>query len=718
MMTAFGLGEVIGSAFRWISGFFSQPRQTQDVAVVPVEGFKRRIIAAEDYLAMPGAWRAEFDSYPERIAYPLSRLDQPPAPTLQKLPLIPFPVAPPLAAPPTESPASIPEEDDVVQPYSRSAISRPKAVPYISGERIFRRKAFISAKRAESLVEAAPGHPVEGRFLSPLPPASSRLSYPEPSRRNGSPRLREFYRKAREFSARTITPVQKPPKPTKPYVKPQPKAVAPHVQEAQGPESAEFKPGPVQSPSIHDISMIDASPPSPAPLHVQSPIDVYMPDAPPIKHVHWISESAINGKLLTCAPKHFYRDYMIDEVPEDRRHHREPPAAYDMENTSQYDTPPSRFATAEDLSPMDPEEPSDYMAELTKIFAEWRHDISKTPSLNEHISPYFATYLDDQLKAKQKVLAAQEAYRKKIREAAEEKARKEQEEVRKAEEALAALKLEEEAKKKAKEEEEAEKARKEALAAAAAQARKLISPLPEEWKQKVVKAMATERPDEALTPPPAIQLTRKDFGTLLPQSGIDAARGWLNDEIVNRFLEHITERAVEKEQWQAGSGPAPYFAFSSHWMTRIATSGAPAVSRWGRRKKIQGTNVLKAKILYIPICVGNHWTLLTILPQERKVEYLDSLGGIGQNFVAKAFEWLAHELKDLWKADEWTVVTDRSNLQTNSSDCGVFTVMNAFAMLRGLRPDETVKAVDMDLARWQIAATLLHGGCTGEFDWE
>jgi len=38
-------------------------------------------------------------------------------------------------------------------------------------------------------------------------------------------------------------------------------------------------------------------------------------------------------------------------------------------------------------------------------------------------------------------------------------------------------------------------------------------------------------------------------------------------------------------------------------------------------------------------------------------------------------------------------------------------------VLRGFRPDETVKADHMDLARWQVAATLLHGGCTGEFDW-
>jgi hypothetical protein len=580
---------------------------------------------------------------------------------------------------------------------------------------MFCRKAFISVKKSENLIEST-----TSRFLSPPPPTFSQFSYPDPSRRNESPRLREIYRKAKESSSKIITQVQKPLAPTKPHIKSPSNTAALHIQEARRPETLLDKPGSVQSPSIHDVSMLDVSPPSSTPLlptqpHTQSPIDVDMPDAPPIKRVHWISGSAINGKLLACAPKHFYQDYMIDEVPEDRRSHRQQPTAYDVEDTSQYDTPPSRFAKAQDLSPMNHDESSDHMAELTKIFAEWRHDISKTPSLNEHISPYFATYLDNQLRAKQKALAAQEAYNKKIQDAAEEKARKEQEEARKAEEALAALKLEEEAKKA----KEAEKAKKEALAAArAAQAKKLIKPLPEEWKQKVDKAMATEHLDEALTPKPAIQLTRKDFGTLLPQPGIDAARGWLNDEIVNRFLEHITERAQQKEKWQAGSGPAPYFAFSSHWMTRIVTSGAPSVSRWGRRKKIQGSNVLKVKIIYIPICVANHWTLLTILPQERKIEYLDSLGGTGQNFVAKAIEWLAYELKELWKPHEWTIVTDRSDHQENGSDCGVFTVMNAFAVLRGFRPDEMVKAENMNLARWQIAATLLQGGCTGEFDWE
>lgn len=708
MTTALGLSGIVGSAFRWISGFFSQAQQGQDVAVIPVENFKRRIIAADDRLAMPGAWRAEFDSCPQWIASPLARRDQPPPTTSQKLPLIPFPLALPPSAPLSESSAPIPEDGRIIQPHSKNPISRPKATPYVRGEQIFHRKAFIPVKKAENLIEAPP------------PPAFSRLSSYDPSRRNESPRLREIYRKARESSAKTITQVPKPLAPIKSRTKPPPNTVTPHIQEARRPETLSSKLGSIQSPSIHDVSMLDATPPSSTPLsppqpHKQSPIDVDMPDAPPIKRVHWISGSAINGKLLACPPKHFYQEYMINEVPEDRRSHREQPTAYDMESTPQYDTPISRFPMAQDLSPTDHDESTDHMAELTKIFAEWRHDISKTPSLNEHISPYFATYLDNQLKAKQKALAAQEAYKKKIQEAAEEKVRKEQEEIRKADEALAALKLEEEAKKA----KEAEKAKKEAIAAAkAAQAKKLIKPLPEEWKQKVAKAMATERLDEALTPPPAIQLTRKDFGTLLPQSGIDAARGWLNDEIVNRFLEHITERARQKEQWQAGSAPAPYFAFSSHWMTRIVDSGAPAVSRWGKRKKVQGSNVLKAKIVYIPICVSNHWTLLTILPQERKIEYLDSLGGRGQNFVAKAIEWLAYELKDLWKPHEWTIVTDRSDHQANGSDCGVFTIMNAFAVLRGFRPDEAVKADDMDLARWQIAATLLHGGCIGEFDWE
>ena len=270
---------------------------------------------------MPGAWRTEFDSYPQWIASPLARRDQPPSPTSPKPPVIPFPLAPIRSTPPSESPAAIPEEDGIIQPHSRNPLPRHNG--YVGGERIFCRKAFISAKKPESLIGVTTGRPAGNRFLSPPPPTFSRLSYPDPSRRKESPpRLREIYRKARESSTKIIAPVQKPSSPIKPLI--EPTAVL-DIQETPRPETLKFDPGAVQSPSIHDVSMLDATPPSSNPLlstqpHTQSPIDVDMPDAPPIKRVHWISGSAINGKLLACAPKHFYDDYMIDITENSLQH--------------------------------------------------------------------------------------------------------------------------------------------------------------------------------------------------------------------------------------------------------------------------------------------------------------------------------------------------------------------------------------------------------------
>lgn len=75
------------------------------------------------------------------------------------------------------------------------------------------------------------------------------------------------------------------------------------------------------------------------------------------------------------------------------------------------------------------------------------------------------------------------------------------------------------------------------------------------------------------------------------------------------------------------------------------------------------------------------------------------------------------ELKTDYNEEEWTVVARKTPQQTNGSDCGVFACYNAVAHVRGLDPMLAYKAEDMKLARKQLAATLLHQGFTGEFDW-
>ncbi|KAA8627604.1 ULP1 Protease Ulp1 family [Pyrenophora tritici-repentis] len=78
--------------------------------------------------------------------------------------------------------------------------------------------------------------------------------------------------------------------------------------------------------------------------------------------------------------------------------------------------------------------------------------------------------------------------------------------------------------------------------------------------------------------------------------------------------------------------------------------------------------------------------------------------------------YLEKELGDLFIPSEWNKDTvQRSRQQMNGSDCGVFTLLNALALLRGDDTNLVLPTDGMDDARRRIAATLLAGRPTTEF---
>ncbi|OCK83674.1 cysteine proteinase, partial [Lepidopterella palustris CBS 459.81] len=212
-------------------------------------------------------------------------------------------------------------------------------------------------------------------------------------------------------------------------------------------------------------------------------------------------------------------------------------------------------------------------------------------------------------------------------------------------------------------------------------------------------------------------LTAHDFGTLLPSDFGGAASGWLNDDIVNKFLSVI----IEKEQQNRGyvkstKKSPPVHAYASQWWTTVnKPKGCENLTKWSKRAHLQGRQLLHADLILFPICESSHWTLLAVRPKDRSIEYLDSLSGNHARYLNKVREYIGTELGDLYIAGEWKEITHRSSRQNNSNDCGVFTLFNAFALLRGRNPGEAVQAEDMPDARRQIAATLLQGDASGEF---
>lgn len=114
-----------------------------------------------------------------------------------------------------------------------------------------------------------------------------------------------------------------------------------------------------------------------------------------------------------------------------------------------------------------------------------------------------------------------------------------------------------------------------------------------------------------------IPITNQDFQRLLPNQ-------WLNDEIINFYLNLICERANSLHP----NGPKKVFAHNTYFWSKLKTSGYQAVARWARRAKCGGEEILKLDYLIMPAHVGgNHWCLALVNFKQKRFEYYDSLGG-------------------------------------------------------------------------------------------
>ncbi|GME62072.1 Peptidase C48 SUMO/Sentrin/Ubl1 [Neofusicoccum parvum] len=207
-----------------------------------------------------------------------------------------------------------------------------------------------------------------------------------------------------------------------------------------------------------------------------------------------------------------------------------------------------------------------------------------------------------------------------------------------------------------------------------------------------------------------------DLSTLVPNTS------WLNDEIINCHLTDMVTKlkaingygAAEK---RAGKAP-PYHNMATQFWVNIRTKGVQSVLSWNRRSKLADGGLLSVERLFIPICDNNHWRLVVVSGTEKTVEYFDSLSMSPHPFVDRILDWVRETLGSAYDAQQWRISTgQKSPKQTNGSDCGVFTLLNARAVALGLEVTPDLYDTSTErilLARHQIAAQLLSGGV----DWE
>ena len=251
--------------------------------------------------------------------------------------------------------------------------------------------------------------------------------------------------------------------------------------------------------------------------------------------------------------------------------------------------------------------------------------------------------------------------------------------------------------------------------------KKLVQPLTAEWDAKVDDALHLKAGDRAAdkvltTTPARTPIHVADFQKLL-------GRGqWLNDEVINGYIEWIVDaanKAAVAEAKSFGEKPSTIPKFIgqlSFFYTTVCQKGPEATARLMKRHKAVGADFLEVDTMFVPVCSGMHWTLGVVRPVAKTIEYFDSMGGKGHVFVGHMRKWLKFQLGKDYVADEWTVPHTGCAVQNNGYDCGVFVCTNALCIALGINTSCYLEK-DMVLQRRLIAATLLNKGFTGDFMW-
>ena len=269
-------------------------------------------------------------------------------------------------------------------------------------------------------------------------------------------------------------------------------------------------------------------------------------------------------------------------------------------------------------------------------------------------------------------------------------------------------------------EEKARKEEEERQAAEAERRRRLYRVAPEESIITPISAELKSKVDEILDCGPRVQISeyqgqgveRQNFSTLI------GSTAWLNDEMVNKSIDQTVSHVLDLADPPRGTTP-PIHAFNSFFFDSLSKKGPSGMTGWARRAKIGGTKLLEVDTLFIPINEGHsHWTLMVISPSLRTVEYFDSFHTGGEKHFDHIKSWLACELGNSFKPNEWTFRDGVGPSQKNGYDCGVFVVSTVKSIAFGWDPQFAYKSKDMAAQRWRIAAEILTNKKSMKFEGE
>uniref|UniRef100_A0A8C8YWX1 SUMO specific peptidase 1 n=1 Tax=Prolemur simus TaxID=1328070 RepID=A0A8C8YWX1_PROSS len=182
----------------------------------------------------------------------------------------------------------------------------------------------------------------------------------------------------------------------------------------------------------------------------------------------------------------------------------------------------------------------------------------------------------------------------------------------------------------------------------------------EEMEKEIKNVFRNGNQDEVLSEAFRLTITRKDIQTLNHLN-------WLNDEIINFYMNMLMERSKEK-------GLPSVHAFNTFFFTKLKTAGYQAVKRWTKK-----VDVFSVDILLVPIHLGVHWCLAVVDFRKKNIIYYDSMGGINNEACRILLQYLKQESIDKKRKEfdinGWQLFSKKSQeipQQMNGSDCGMF----------------------------------------------
>lgn len=233
------------------------------------------------------------------------------------------------------------------------------------------------------------------------------------------------------------------------------------------------------------------------------------------------------------------------------------------------------------------------------------------------------------------------------------------------------------------------------------------SPIPIETAKRVEKALHGQVPhDQVLVDKFNQEIKVRDLSTL-------RATAWLNDEVINFYMNLIVERSKttaspasssssSSSPFSSSAGDLKLHAFNTFFYPKLVKGGYKEVRRWAKKAKV---DIAACDLILVPVHLGVHWCMASINARERRFEYWDSLsGGAGEAFAALR-AYYAGEAPGVDITAWEDLVPRHAPQQRNGFDCGVFACQTAESLSRACHPEFSQD--EMPELRKRMAASIL-----------